>query len=349
MSAPDEVKEETSKVTVSDILFRGQAVSGCYGVEIEVEGSALPTELSHLWRVTRDGSLRGEAYEYVFSSPLNREDAKKALSQLYRKLAKARWDDTGRAGVHVHMNVRDLDLRELLSFICLYLVFEEVLLDFCGEDRKGNLFCLQSDDAEYLMIKLKDFFETLSFGTLSTDALRYSSLNLTALKKYGSLEFRSLPSPVTEERLNIWIDLLTMIRNKAVNYADPRLIVTGVSEYGGEDFAKAILEDLISHLPCDNWNKAIFKGMRKIQPLMAYYDHERIADYEKSIRKSLAAKEKRLYFNLDAGDPMANIDMAMFERPQVAPPRAPGTRRINWDLDNPFRGPFEAYVLGEEE
>jgi hypothetical protein len=278
-----------SKVTIANHLFRGENVKGEIGVEVEVEGTGLPTGEMKNWNVTRDGSLRGEAYEYVFKSPISRENVPNAISELYKALSKAKVIDSGRAGVHVHVNIRDLDAQELFSFILLYVVFENVLIEMCGEDRKGNLFCLRADDAEYLLIKMTELFKTIDFSTVATDRIRYSGVNLTAIRKYGSLEFRSLPSPVAEDKLNLWVNLLLKLKDKARELKDPRLIVAGVSEYGGRDFAVGVFGDLLDSIPCEDWNRAVIKGMRKIQPIVPLVNFELIQRIEK---KLLADAEK---------------------------------------------------------
>jgi hypothetical protein len=302
------------KVTIADYLFKGQQLSGELGVEVEVEGKGLPTGGFKFWNVTRDGSLRGEAYEYVFKDPVTRELTPKAISELYAVLNKCKIEDSGRAGVHVHVNIRDLDYQELFSFILLYVVFEEVLIDMCGEDRKGNLFCLRVDDAEYLLVKIRDLFMTMDFSQVN-DRIRYSGINLTAIRKYGSLEFRSLPSPVSEELLNLWIQLLLKIKDKAKEFKDPRLIVTGVSEYGGRDFAASVFGELLESIPCTDWNRSVIRGMRKIQPLVPSINFELIQKFESRQR---AIPEKKAKVIPDLANFVVNMNEAGMLRRQEA-------------------------------
>jgi len=120
-------------------------VDGEVGIEIEVEGENLSQRLAKYWRVERDGSLRGgEAAEYVLIAPLKREEYKKALDYLAAAMKKrgAKIENSGRAGVHVHLNFQDVAARNVANMVCLYMMYEDALTNFCGDGRTGNLFCL---------------------------------------------------------------------------------------------------------------------------------------------------------------------------------------------------------------
>lgn len=81
-------------------IFRRNPVKGDIGIEIEAEGVNLP-QLRTPWKCEHDGSLRGEAIEYVFAKPLMLPEAYKALVKLDAAFTEnnAVVADTGRAGV----------------------------------------------------------------------------------------------------------------------------------------------------------------------------------------------------------------------------------------------------------
>jgi len=58
-----------------------EEVDADLGIEIEVEGVNLPARVGESWRVDRDGSLRGESYEYV-SKPIKYSELTSTLDQL---------------------------------------------------------------------------------------------------------------------------------------------------------------------------------------------------------------------------------------------------------------------------
>ncbi len=259
--------------TVADQFFGGEKISGEVGIEIELEGHPLPTGVTgkipkekRYWVVTPDGSLRGEAAEYVLARPVDRKDVKAALDQLAHNLEGVELEDSGRAGVHVHINVRDLTMVQMFTFVLLYLVFERVLVRFCGEQRQGNLFCLRVEDAEYLSYALHRAIKTRGYSHLSSDELRYASINLTALSKYGSLEFRAMRSPVAHEVIEQWVELLLALKDSACKFTDPEDLLIGVSQQGGIDFARQILGDKQLILGDVDWNSEVMDGLRRIQP-----------------------------------------------------------------------------------
>ena len=118
---------------IKDVLFDGEDVEGEVGIEIEVEGQDLPHVVSRYWRTERDGSLKAaEAFEYVLKRPVPRADVKKVLTSLEKKWKSnnAIINDSFRAGVHVHINVRDLTTTQMVTFATLYYIFEETLLNY---------------------------------------------------------------------------------------------------------------------------------------------------------------------------------------------------------------------------
>lgn len=279
-------------VLVSDYLFSGEQVSGEVGIEIEVEGRNLPTSAGKYWSVTRDGSLRGEeALEYVLAKPIPREGVDKALSELYGKFASLNSivDDSGRAGVHIHINIRDLTISELYTFIFLYLILERPLVDFCGKERVGNLFCLRAVDAEYLLIALRNLVDTHSFREVANDNLRYAAMNLTAIRKYGSLEFRAMASPVSQEKIQAWANTLLAIKDAVKQFKSPEEVVYGVSQLGGSDFAKNVLGSSFPTIYCEDWNEEVIFGMRLIQPIVNNFSKESL---EKAEQQCLQTKKQ---------------------------------------------------------
>jgi hypothetical protein len=325
----------TEQVLITDILFGGEQLNGEVGIEVEMEGSRLPEVIrgkTKYWDVTRDGSLRGEAFEYVLSKPVPRKDVDEALGQLYDtfKACSSVPEDSGRAGVHVHVNIRDLTLKQLYNFIFLYLVFDKVLVDFCGDNRVGNLFCLRAEDAEFLLVKLRQLVSTHHFPHIRTDNIRYSSINLTAITKYGSLEFRSLPSPVEKEVISLWTQMLLAIKDKAITFRDPRDIVLNVSEMGADWFAKQVFGDLLGHLKCEDWAVETMSGIRKIQPIVNSFNdkvyEEVIELHEKRMKQREAAKLANTQGIAQGIDVEVDIDA---ERIDTTPPffQVPTTQR----------------------
>lgn len=243
-------------------------VAGDVGVEIEVEGLRLP-QGDKYWRREQDGSLRGaENAEYVLRTPLTLHQLKMALKSLamgYKKNESV-VDDSVRAGVHVHINVQDLNIIQLYNYLTLYLVFEELLTKFCGKSREGNLFCLRACDAEFLIQALQYAAQNRRWRTLVTDDLRYASVNVKALGNYGSLEFRAMRSTKDFDVIQTWAEILVLLREKAKEFFEPTDIINGFSEGESSTFLDRIFGQY-AHIfkAYDGYEKALVRGVRIAQ------------------------------------------------------------------------------------
>ena len=131
---------------------------------------------------------------------------------------------SNRTSIHVHVNVSDMEVKEWFTFLFLWVLYEDALIHFCGEERKGNLFCLSSRDAEGLLFKLEEFARDGQIYEFN-DNYRYSAVNTTASVKYGSLEFRSMRGTLDIEVLNKWLSTLYCLRQKAIEIGSPALLI----------------------------------------------------------------------------------------------------------------------------
>jgi hypothetical protein len=255
-------------------MFGPRVVEGELGIEIEIEGHGLPPKGGVNWKGTHDGSLRGEAMEYVLRKPLTYDSAMKALGLLRKNLDKAGAEvfATNRAGVHVHVNVQQMEMVQVTNFICLYMVFEDMLVQWCGDSRVGNLFCLRARDAEFFVSTLRKIVRTQDWGEVGTDKLRYASLNLKALSTYGSLEFRAMRSDLTPGVIEEWIDLLLCLRDAALQYDNPQQIIEEVSMRGPEGMMHRVFGEHARALVLSY--DSIMEGVRLAQGI-AYSYQER--------------------------------------------------------------------------
>ena len=255
------------------------------GIEIEMEGTNLGFNRSILWRFTHDGSLRNnpESIEYVLKNPSYLGQTALVLENLqnfllHRKRTNAIFNPSDRCGVHIHFNVQHYTTKSLMKFICLYLVFENLLLRYCGGDREGNLFCLRAVDAEQMIDLLIDFKKTDNLRNLirNHSSLKYAAINLGAIRVHGSLEFRGLRTPNNLNDIEVWIKLLNCIKVEAEKFARHVEIIEACYHYGSIDVTKKIIKDLFPILVKGeeyNIEQLIFKGIRIAQD-SAYTEFE---------------------------------------------------------------------------
>ena len=268
-------------MTICDIM-RTPPRRGDVGIEIEVEGYNLPRMLDNFWRVEEDGSLRGESAEYVLHKPASLEEAQEALLYLEQqyKANKTRVKGSPRCGVHVHINCQKLSVVELYNFMTLYLIFEELLVKWCGPDREGNLFCLRAQDAEYLTYALTRAALDKEFRRwFGTDDLRYASMNVKALATYGSLEFRAMRGTRDMSTIYKWTEMLFNLRQVAKEFDNPQEIVMAMSMDGAEMLLNRVFQPkhrkVVSNV--EGWEESVMRGVRRIQDIAFLPDWEELA------------------------------------------------------------------------
>lgn len=204
---------------MSVLEFYGLApAEGTFGIEVEVEGVKLPVVDNNVWTTTHDGSLRGESAEYIFKKPLVFEKVELALNSLKNSFQKngSQLNFSYRTSVHVHVNVQQFDRVQLGNLIYLYMLFEEPLIRFCGKSRVGNRFCLRIRDAEAFLPYVTHAFIERELPVLDQNEVRYLGMNLGALNKFGSVEFRSMRGTMDVDVLMKWVGMLNKMRTFAL-------------------------------------------------------------------------------------------------------------------------------------
>lgn len=238
MKEPFVEKVEKAKTGFSIGVLLGNKIiqKGDVGIEIEVEGKNLlyHDSVPEPWTYHEDHSLRGqESAEYVLHKPIEFEHVPKALGRLFDKLSDcgAKFDDSNRTSVHVHLNCQGFYLNRLASFMALWFTLEEILTQWCGEHRVGNLFCLRSRDATAIISHLRKFFKSDGKYEL-TDHLHYAGLNPNALKKFGSVEIRTMRGVSDPKVIQDWVEILQRIYEYSEQFSDPRDVCGIFSGYG---------------------------------------------------------------------------------------------------------------------
>lgn len=260
-------------------LLELRPTQGDVGLEVEVEGNKFPKSGSSLiprqWEYTHDGSLRGQDNaEYKLSGPIDFSEVPKAVNDLWAmfKSYGSVLDDSNRTSVHVHLNAQGFHLNRLCAFVSLYLMAEEILTEWCGEHRVGNLFCLRAIDAPYIVTALGDFFKQDGRYRFPQD-FHYSGLNLHALAKFGSLEIRSLRGVQDPETLITWVRVLEHIYRRSADFKDPRLVIEDYSGSDPRDFFESVVgHDAHGILEAIGWEPeqvraALLRGIRLAQTI----------------------------------------------------------------------------------
>lgn len=257
-----------------------RTVSGIkYGIEVEmeVENTLFPPVIAGSWRYERDGSLdEATGAEYVLRNPMTYNASMIAINSLYEFLGERREHvvDTVRPGIHVHVNVQDLEVVQLFNLICINYILEGLMSRWCGDTRKDNMFCLKSSNAETVRFVVRSAVEAKNLRVFATDAIRYSAMNLKALTNYGSVEFRSLNFSMDKDRLVFWLGLIKAMRIVAKQFKDPQKIVERFNHLGPSGFLNHVLSKHPTHkstgmdmLWTDTSEEEMLEGVEAVEDL----------------------------------------------------------------------------------
>ena len=265
---------------------------GDYGIEIEMEGAGLGAKPRSYWRVDVDHSLRNGGVEYILKKPIVLNAVSKAVGVLNDTLKEsgAAVKFSFRTSVHVHLNVQKLEEPTLLNIIYVYSLLENVMINYCGDERKGNRFCLRSEDSEGVIDLSERLFKNgiADIGAIPRDMIRYSSLNLEALMKYGSIEFRGLAGTMDAKRITDWCKAIDAIKQYALKHESPVSIFNRFRELHTIPFVKEVLGDVFKEFEYKGMDKDIIRNFSLSLDYPAAY-----AIYEKKqkVKKEKAEKE----------------------------------------------------------
>ena len=243
-----------------------------FGVEVEMEGGFLPPVPNSLWSIIGDGSLRGNACEYVLHTPSYGSAVSQQLELLVAALKeRGELNPSDRCGIHIHINMQNLRLNQLFNMLVLYFISEALIIEEYAPERKGNLFCLSGQDAEGVIDWVNGRMRRGLASVLTRadpQVLKYAAMNLSSLYRFGTLEFRAFSTPRDVEGLMRVMDLVKVfskMKLQARKYENPIDVVTDVSELGPRDFFIKNYPRLNVEVP--DLEDKVFTGVRLIQEI----------------------------------------------------------------------------------
>ena len=192
------------------------------GIEVELEQMRWNfKENLKRWYVTKEGSIIN-GIEFV-SDPVWGTAIRDALEELKEALEDHKPRVSFRTSTHIHMNVLDLDLDELIHLIYLYIMYEPALFRYHDRWRRADsIFCvpayLSMDIREAYVKLIADLRRGKGRGTYLQS--KYAALNINALQRQGSLEFRHMGGSIDIDEIDEWINILLQLKLAALNMAD---------------------------------------------------------------------------------------------------------------------------------
>lgn len=285
------ISKKSNQVAETDLTVAGlrgvKTKPGNVGIEVECEGTHLPKPPgaagthtptvmpgSKFWSYVHDGSLRGrDNAEYVLTKPIEFDEVSNAVDELWAIFKKggAKLEESTRTSVHVHLNVLPFYQNRLASLLSLWFIFEELLSEWCGEHRAGNLYCLRAKDGPVIIEQIKEWFDKRGHVPLDTEGLHYAALNLAALTQHGSVEVRTMRGVTEPKPLLTWVGILQKLYEASAEYPDPRRIIEDFSALGPYEFIEKVFgkyaNDILNETKNIDLKTSLFEGMRFSQEL----------------------------------------------------------------------------------
>lgn len=170
-----------------------------------------------------DGSLRDGGVEFVFSRPLLGQPLLNALEAMESFIRRVPLVGTYRTSVHVHLDVRNMEFEELKTLAFLYALNEKYFYNFANQfttaKKELSNYCIPwgSSDSYTFAVAEALFGQKAPalLGVRSRKMERYSGLNFNAIHKFGSIEFRHLPTITNVSALVQFINMAMSLKKAA--------------------------------------------------------------------------------------------------------------------------------------
>jgi hypothetical protein len=285
--------------TVHQNLLKGSGLAyrpgELVGIEIELEGlNGRRAPYADGWTAVADGSLR-DGIEYISNGPKTVDQLSADLDAIQQTFKAENFTPvfSFRTSVHVHVNVQDLTITEVLNYYCLYTVFEAALLQMGGEERIGNVHCMPVSMTQNMLDRIRNFVSDDednkatywdSYRRMAHRDYRYASCNWASTQQHGTLEFRSHRGTLDKASIMAWVGVLLAMRKAATTFSNPIEIVQEFSKQGLFGFSNGIFpRDFVNNFVLPH-QQDVWQGLRFAQF---------IAFSRKTWPKSLPVKAKK--------------------------------------------------------
>lgn len=224
------------------------------GIEVEVENvMAIDPNIGlMLWQMKEDGSLRNNGREFVTPGAIPCSLVEPALKLLFNGL-NPDIDFSNRTSIHVHVDVRQLTLQQIVALLLTYLTVENLLFKFVGNSRRTNIFCTPISETgiiEGVSADPKKFIHSIQ-----NTWMKYTGLNLLPIANFGSVEFRHMPGTNNVNKLLAWVDMITRLKQFVYRFQYDEIVQTIMtlnSNSRYRQYVELIFGDMINYLDTTN-------------------------------------------------------------------------------------------------
>ncbi len=231
------------------------------GIEVEVENQSVieGAEISRIWTIKDDGSLRNNGAEWV-SAPMMASYVPAAIHNLFSQLSPDCCFGP-RTSIHVHLNMQDWEEEQIQNLVLWYCVFERIFYRFTGRHRQENIYCVPLLDTN-LLAHLKSY----SISSWVDRWSKYTGLNLIPLTNYGTIEFRHMHGTFKTEKICVWVRILCrlceFVKNHTPEYHQSTLMSLDSNSSELSNIFNEIFKEELSYL------KTVNLGEDTVEPIL---------------------------------------------------------------------------------
>ena len=202
------------------------------------------------WKAVEDGSLRNYGVEFVLDRPMSYEEALEALDRFGDATSSVDFIRNAPAtSVHVHINVQDWLPITLSTFLTLWTLVENCMIEIAGEDRRSNTFCRPIRTAQVILDQYQGIILKLNeqdvFGLYHDEQnAKYAALNISPLTTLGSIEVRCMRGTTDVGVIKDWLSLINRLVEQAKTFKNPESVMESLKEDGPVDFLFTVLGDI---------------------------------------------------------------------------------------------------------
>lgn len=261
------------------------------GIEVEVENVLKidPNIPLLFWVPKNDGSLRNRGIEFVTPGAINAASVEPAFRLLFDGL-NPDVDFSLRTSIHIHLDVRQLTMKQALGLLLTYTALENLLFKFVGLNRRTNIFCVPITESGLLNFLTEN--PTRVLHSIDQYWSKYTALNLLPMVNLGTMEFRHMPGTKNLGHILTWIDLLCRLKRHAYRFSFENIIAQ-ISELNSsskyKQFVDLVFEEASIYLDCSN----LLEDMEK--PVFLVKNSMVSNEFHKSVITASAHVNSQLY------------------------------------------------------
>lgn len=253
------------------------------------------------WKGVLDGSLRNFGVEYIVKKPHTYEGILHAVDEFAEYTKDIPFiENAPGTSVHVHINMQDEEVLTIFTYITVWTLFENLLIEFCGENRRTNLFALPTRVCEgnlsiYMQMVDQYLNRTQAFY-MSEGAAKYSALNVVPLHKLGSIEVRTMRGTTDPDVLKKWLTIL----NDILVYSRGRKPSEVLREYrsvGPSGMIDRVFSDKSFLSSIDNHEARIDYMLEQVYLFVSSFDWDEVRNktFEIKDKKKTLTTEEQLH------------------------------------------------------